>query len=59
MTRTLGTPLVAADAVIRAIAESPEVHGAELLTRLSDGGEQTVRGRCQAVRIWIWEVQSR
>ena len=57
LTRTLETPLVAADAVIRAIAESPEAHGAELLTRLTDRGEQTVRGRSQAVRIWIWEVQ--
>jgi adenylate cyclase len=57
LTRTLGTPLVAADAVIRAIAESPEAHDAELLTRFTDRGEQTVRGRSQTVRIWIWEVQ--
>jgi len=57
LTRTLKTPLVAADAVIRAITESPEAHGAELLTRLTDRGEQKVRGRSQAVRIWIWEVQ--
>ena len=57
LTRTLETPLVAADAVIRAIAESPEAHGAELLARLTDRGEQMVRGRSQAVRIWIWEAQ--
>jgi adenylate cyclase len=57
LTRTLDTPLVAADAVIRAIAESPEAHGAELLTRLTDRGEQRVRGRSQAVHIWIREVQ--
>jgi adenylate cyclase len=57
LTRALDTPLVAADAVIRAIAESPEAHGAELLTRLTDRGEQRVRGRSQAVHIWIREVQ--
>jgi adenylate cyclase len=57
LTRTLETPLVAADAVIRAIAESPDASAAELLTRLRDRGEQAVRGRSQAVRIWTWEVQ--
>ena len=54
LTRTLGTPLVAADAVIRAIKIGPERIAAELLDHLSDQGEQAVRGRSGTVRIWTW-----
>src|SRR6266851_6398606 len=51
LTRTLETPLVAADAVIRAIEAAPESGSAVLLARLSDQGEQALRGRSGAVRI--------
>ena len=51
LTRMLGTPLVVADAVIRAIEAAPDPDAA-LLSRLTDGGEREVRGRTNAVHIW-------
>src|SRR5579862_4741 len=51
LTRTLHTPLVVADAVVRAIEAAPDNAAAELLACLSDRGEQAVRGRSAAVRI--------
>ncbi|HWB50781.1 MAG TPA: adenylate/guanylate cyclase domain-containing protein [Stellaceae bacterium] len=54
LTRTLETPLVAADAVIAAINATPEHAAAALLERLRDGGPQEVRGRSNAVHIWTW-----
>jgi adenylate cyclase len=53
LTRTLGTPLVAADAIIRAIdATDPDM--AATLGRLCDRGEHALRGRTAPVRIWTW-----
>jgi adenylate cyclase len=54
LTRTLETPLVAADAVIRAISAMPNGGAAPVLAHLRDQGEQAVRGRNGAVRIWTW-----
>ncbi len=52
LTRTLQTPLIAADAIIRAIDIAPGGDGAWALEQLRDRGEQTLRGRSGAVRIW-------
>jgi adenylate cyclase len=54
LTRTLETPLVAADAVIRAIDAPPGSDAAAALASLRDRGEQALRGRTGEVRIWTW-----
>ena len=54
LTRSLETPLVAANAVIEAIKAAPEHDAAALLGLLNDGGEREVRGRSNAVHIWTW-----
>jgi adenylate cyclase len=54
LTRSLKTPLVAANAVIEAIREAPGHAATGLLGRLRDCGEQMVRGRNSAVHIWTW-----
>ena len=54
LTRTLETPLVAADAVIGAVKDAPEHDAGALLGQLTDRGEQAVRGRSGTVRIWTW-----
>jgi adenylate cyclase len=52
LTRSLKTPLVVGDAVVRAIqALSPEI-AAERIARLEDRGELTLRGRTNPVRVW-------
>ena len=52
LTRSLGTPLVVGDAVVRAIhARSPEI-AAERLGELEDRGEYSLRGRTSPVRVW-------
>jgi adenylate cyclase len=52
LTRSLKTPLVVGDAVIRAVqALSPEI-AAERIGRLEDRGEHTLRGRTNPVRLW-------
>jgi adenylate cyclase len=51
LTRSLGTPLVVADAVVQAVATAPGPASA-LLARLEDHGEQALRGRSGMVRIW-------
>jgi adenylate cyclase len=57
MTRSLHTPLVVGDAVVRAIqASSPEI-AAERLGRLEDLGEHSLRGRASPVRIWTLKVK--
>jgi adenylate cyclase len=53
LTRTMATPLVAADAVISAIA-TPDDEVAAVLERLRDRGEQALRGRTGTVRVWTW-----
>jgi adenylate cyclase len=54
LTRTLDTPLVAADAVIQAVDGSDGSAAAAALAGLQDRGEQALRGRSGAVRIWTW-----
>ncbi|HVH82202.1 MAG TPA: adenylate/guanylate cyclase domain-containing protein, partial [Stellaceae bacterium] len=54
LTRTLKTPLVAADAVIRAVQEGRRNEVDGLLSLLDDQGEQAVRGRSGTVRVWTW-----
>jgi adenylate cyclase len=52
LTRSLKTPLVVGDAVIRAIqALSPEI-AAEHIRQLEDQGEHSLRGRTSPVRLW-------
>jgi adenylate cyclase len=57
LTRTLETPLVAADAVIRAVEAAAGDDAAALVARLIDRGEQALRGRSGAVRIWTWGAE--
>src|SRR5512143_1470217 len=60
LTRSLGTPLVVGDALVRAVAATPlgAIAGgladgaAGLLDPLEDQGEQILRGRAGPVRIW-------
>jgi adenylate cyclase len=53
LTRILKTPLLVSDAVIESANSQPHHDLSELLNRLRDAGEQAVRGRNQAVRVWI------
>ena len=52
LTRTLQTPLVVADFIVSSIngAQSPELK--MLVATLLDQGEQALKGRSGAVRIW-------
>jgi adenylate cyclase len=52
LTRTLETPLVVGDALVRAVKAGSSVIATELADRLLDRGEQTLRGRAGPVRIW-------
>jgi adenylate cyclase len=53
LTRTLHTPLLVGDAVVRSARSHPQDGLAEILDRLRDGGEQAVRGRDGMVRVWF------
>ena len=57
LTRTLDTPLVVADSVLRAIAAAPDGEVADAVERLHDRGEQALRGRTGAVRIWTYAAE--
>jgi adenylate cyclase len=58
LTRSLGTPLVVGDAVVRAIrALSPEI-APERIGELEDRGEYSLRGRASPVRVWTHKVKS-
>jgi adenylate cyclase len=52
LTRTLETPLVVGDALVKAIRPESSSTGRELLTQLVDRGEHKLRGRAAPVRIW-------
>ena len=52
LTRTLETPLVVGDPLVTAVKTAPSDPAAALLGRLLDQGEQTLRGRTGAIRIW-------
>jgi adenylate cyclase len=54
LTRTLDTPLVAAEAILNAINAAPSPDAAELLGALCEQGEQSLRSRSAPVRIWTW-----
>ena len=52
LTRGLATPLVAGGPLVEAVRADPRDDGAALLARLEDHGEQALRGRAAAVRVW-------
>lgn len=52
LTRSLATPLVVGDPLIRAVAETVSGRTAELLSRFQDHGQQALRGRGGTLRIW-------
>jgi adenylate cyclase len=54
LTRSLNTPLVAAETIVNAINAAPSVDAAELLGALCEQGEHSLRGRTAPVRIWTW-----
>jgi adenylate cyclase len=57
LTRSLKTPLVVGDAIVRAVhAFSPEI-AAERIGRLEDRGEYNLRGRASPVRVWTRKVK--
>lgn len=53
LTRTLGRPLVVADAVLTQIAGGRDIPPDSLPVALQDGGEQALRGRAANIRVWI------
>ena len=55
LTRTLKTPLVAADAVLRAIGVMRDDETSAAMASLRERGEHAVRGRGSAVHIWTWD----
>ena len=55
LTRSLDTPLVVSDSLVQAIARDEE-DGEALLSRLSRGGMQSVRGRESGVAVWTYEA---
>jgi adenylate cyclase len=52
LTRTVGTPLVVGDRLIEAVKSGAPEIAARLVDQLQDQGEQSLRGRAGAVRIW-------
>lgn len=59
LTRVLSTPLVVGDALVAAVRSVPCKNGEDLLCKLRDGGNQMLRGRAGAVRIWTHEIVER
>jgi adenylate cyclase len=55
LTRTLQTPLIVGDALVTAVRTATSGMEAPLLGRLQDRGEQALRGRAGAVRVWTRE----
>ena len=52
LTRSLETPLVVGDALVDALNSEASGSVAAMANDLQDRGEQTLRGRAEAVRIW-------
>jgi adenylate cyclase len=52
LTRTLKTPLVVGGALVDAIRVESSEAAAALVSQLQDQGEQALRGRASAVRVW-------
>ena len=59
LTRTLETPLVVGDSLVTAVKAAPSDLAPALLGQLQDHGEQALRGRAGAVRIWTRETRER
>jgi adenylate cyclase len=59
LTRVLDTPLVVGDALVNAIKAAPPGPAAALVSELQDRGEQVLRGRAGAVRIWTRKIRER
>ncbi len=58
LSRSLGTPLVVGDPVVRATrALSPEI-AADCIGQLEDRGEYNLRGRASPVRVWTRKIKS-
>jgi adenylate cyclase len=53
LTRSLETPLVVGDALVEAVNSGGSNNAAALASQLHDRGEQALRGRSGAVKIWI------
>jgi adenylate cyclase len=53
LTRSLETPLVVGDALVEAVNSGGSNIAAALASQLHDRGEQALRGRSGAVKIWI------
>jgi adenylate cyclase len=53
LTRKLDTPLLASDAAVEAAGLRPNGDLAPILARLHDAGDQVLRGRSGAVRVWL------
>jgi adenylate cyclase len=56
MTRSLKTPLVVGDALVRAVRTLSPGVAAERIGRLEDRGEHSLRGRANPVRVWTRKV---
>jgi adenylate cyclase len=52
LTRSLETPLVVGDPLVDAVNSGTSGSAAAMARELRDQGEQTLRGRAEAVRIW-------
>jgi len=52
LTRSLETPLVVGDALVDAVNSGASGIAPAMASELQDRGEQTLRGRAEAVRIW-------
>ncbi|MGE0744209.1 MAG: adenylate/guanylate cyclase domain-containing protein [Rhodospirillales bacterium] len=59
LTRTFGTPLVVSDALVAALRPQAPGPVAAVLAGLEDRGEQILRGRSSAVRVWIRPMPAR
>jgi adenylate cyclase len=53
LTRVLNTPLLVSAAVVEAARQDADDRLGKILDRLKPGGEQVVRGRNQAVSVWL------
>jgi adenylate cyclase len=53
LTRSLETPLVVGNALVEAVNSGGSNNAAALASQLHDRGEQALRGRSGAVKIWI------
>jgi adenylate cyclase len=59
LTRTLETPLVVGDPLVSAVKTGSSEIAAALADQLQDQGEQTLRGRTGAIRIWTRKMGGR